>query len=76
MKNNPMKDFLGQSGGSKTTDIQKVKEAIHQGVVSKIAASMSKEDMSKVQAILSDKQQMEKIMQSPLAKSFLKQLGK
>ena len=76
MNSNPIKTFLGQNGGSKTTDIQKVKEAIHQGDISKIAASMSQEDMNKVQAILSDQQQLEKIIQSPLAKNLLKHLGK
>ncbi len=76
MNSNPMKSFFGQSGGSETTDVQKVKEAINQGDISKIAASMSSEDMNKVKAILSDKQQMEKIMQSPLAKNLLKQFGK
>ena len=73
MNSNPMKMFFNQTGGSQTTDPQKVKEAINQGDISKIAASMSKEDMNKVQAILSDKEQMEKILQSPLAKTLLKQ---
>lgn len=76
MNSNPLKAFLGQSGGSKTTDFQKVKDAIDQGDISKVAASMSQEDMNKVRAILSDKEEMEKIMQSPLAKNLLKQLGK
>ena len=76
MNSNSMKEFLKQSGGSTATNVEKVKEAIQQGDVSKIASSMSKEDMNKVQAILSDKEQMEKILQSPLAKTLLKQLGK
>lgn len=76
MKSNPMYEFLKQSSGSGKTNIEKVKEAINQGDISKIAASMSKEDMNKVQAILSDKEQMDKILQSPLAKTLLKQLGK
>ncbi len=76
MNSNSMKEFLKQSGGSTATNVEKVKEAIQQGDVSKIASSMSKEDMNKVQAILSDKEQMEKILQSSLAKTLLKQLGK
>ncbi len=76
MNFNSMNDLFGRSGGSKTTDVQKVKEAIHQGNVAQIAASMSQEDLNKVQEILSDKEQMEKILQSPLAKNLLKQLGK
>ena len=71
-----MNEFLKQSSGSGKTNIEKVKEAINQGDISKIAASMSKEDMNKVQTILSDKEQMDKILQTPLAKTLLKQLGK
>ena len=76
MNSNGMNDFFRQAAGSKTTDPQAVKDAINKGDVSKIAASMSKEDMEKVQAILADKEKMEKILSSPLAKNLLKQLGK
>lgn len=75
MDSKAMRDFLNQSAGSKTTNLQGVKDAINQGDLSKVAASMSPEDMAKVQAILSDGDQMKRIMDSPLAKRLLKQLG-
>ncbi len=68
--------FRNASGGRTTTDPKAVKEAIDKGDVSKIAASMSQEDMEKVKAILADKEKMQSIMNSPLAKTFLKQFGK
>ncbi len=76
MNQNPLNELFRQSAGSKTTNPDAVKEAINQGDISKIAASMSKEDMDKVQAILSDKEKMQSILNSPLAKNFLKQFGK
>lgn len=69
-------EFFRRSAGSKTTDPQAVKEAIDKGDLSKVAASMSKEDMNKVQAILSDKEKLQSILNSPLAKNLLKQMGK
>lgn len=68
--------FFRNASGRNATDPKAVKEAIDKGDVSKIAASMSNEDMEKVKAILSDKEKMQSIMNSPLAKTFLKQFGK
>ncbi len=76
MNPNAMNELFRQVAGSKTTNPQAVKDAINKGDISKIAASMSQEDMDKVQAILADKEKMEKILSSPLAKNLLKQLGK
>ncbi|MBR3844843.1 MAG: hypothetical protein IKM39_04980 [Clostridia bacterium] len=76
MNQNAMNDFFHQTAGGIKTNPKAVKEAIDKGDISKIAASMSKEDMDKVQAILADKEKMDQILRSPLAKTFLKQFGK
>ena len=76
LMNHATNEFFRQAAGGNKTDPKAVKEAIDKGDISKIAASMSKEDMDKVQAILSDKEKLDQILRSPLAKTFLKQFGK
>lgn len=75
MKKNSVDSFLKQAANSGKTDPQAVKDALNTGDISKLTASLSKEDMAKVQAVLSDKQKMQEILNSPLGKSFLKQFG-
>ncbi len=70
-----MNDFTKQFRGS-SVDPNLVKQAIDSGDVKKLTSSLSREDMAKVQAVLNDKEKMEQLLNSPMAKAFLKQMGK
>ncbi len=75
---NPMSvdEFIRKASGEFHADPQAVKAAIDAGDVSRLTASMSKADMEKVQAVLSDKDKLNEILNSPMGKALLKHLAK
>ncbi len=75
---NPMSvdQFIRKASGEMQADPKAVKAAIDSGDVSKLTASLSQADMAKVQSILADKDKLNEILNSPMGKALLKQLGK
>ena len=69
-------NIIGQLSKGMNVDPQTVKNAIDSGDVSKLTASLSSQDMQKVQSILQDKEKMQEILNSPLGKAFMKNFGK
>lgn len=76
MNKNPMDQWIQKASNQMKTNPKAVKEAINNGDVSKLTASMSRADMEKVQAVLNDKQKMQELLNSPMGKKFLSQFQK
>ncbi len=75
-QNMSVNEFIRKASGEVNADPQAVKAAIESGDIAKLTSSMSQADMEQVKAILSDKNKLNEILNSPMGKALFKHLSK
>ena len=73
MNNSELNKIINQSGGK--IDRDTLEKAKNSGDVSSLVNNLSAEDKQKLNNILNDKEQLEKVLKSPQAQMLLKLFG-
>lgn len=73
---NSMEKMLASASKMLGTNPEKLKSAIEKGAIDDIMAGMNPADAKKLKGVMENKTVLEKLMKSPQAVEFMKQMGK
>lgn len=75
MNDSQFEKLLEQAGRKSGTDKNAIREAISSGDMSRVLQNLNPKEVEKIQSIMNNKSQLEKILNSKQAQELMKRLG-